>query len=44
MPRPTPKDVWDWFKECEEHMKSCLDPDCELYAAFARFLHERRLE
>jgi len=44
MTSPRPKDVWDWFKECKDHMEGCLDPDCELYAAFARFLDERGLE
>ena len=41
MRRPTLKELWAWWKECEEHLELCDDETCELYLSFAKFNAER---
>ena len=28
---------WEWWKLCEEHLKHCTDPTCELALSFSKF-------
>lgn len=37
MTKPTLKELWAWWKKCEEHLKNCNDVNCELYHTFNNF-------
>lgn len=44
MRRPTLKELWAWWNQCEEHLKFCDDENCELYLAFVTFVNKAGLE
>ena len=42
MTEPTNKELWAWWKECEEHLEHCDDENCELYYRFSKFKRDNK--